>query len=97
MIGRYSLPVFATGSLLSAVAQLIEEARPEKTMEPSGEDLAIGFAIVICGVLIHYLVARFIAAHVAARKVTQPRTPSKIAQPGRAMEPRGPVVVAPAI
>src|SRR5262249_59825146 len=57
LIGRYGLPVFATGSVLSAIGELVETRS-----EDFSHTLAFGAAIVFGGILMHYLVARGIAA-----------------------------------
>jgi hypothetical protein len=57
LIGRYSLPVFATGTVLSAMTELVETRA-----EAFSHELAFGVAIVAGGILIHYLVARCLAA-----------------------------------
>src|SRR5438128_888296 len=58
LIGRYSLPVFATGTVLSAMGEVIVETRSEAF----SHELALGAAIVAGGILMHYLVARGLAA-----------------------------------
>src|SRR5262249_29022412 len=57
LIGRYGLPVFATGTVLSAMGELVETRS-----EALSHHLAFGAAIVVGGILIHYLVARGLAA-----------------------------------
>jgi hypothetical protein len=57
LIGRYGLPVFATGTVLSAMAELVETRS-----EALSHQVAFGAAIVLGGILIHYLVARGLAA-----------------------------------
>jgi hypothetical protein len=57
LIGRYGLPVFATGTILSAMAELVETRS-----EALSHQVAFGAAIVVGGILIHYLVARGLAA-----------------------------------
>jgi hypothetical protein len=57
LIGRYGLPVFATGTVLSAVGELVETRS-----EDFSHTLAFGAAIVFGGILMHYLVARGLAA-----------------------------------
>jgi hypothetical protein len=57
LIGRYGLPVFATGTVLSAMTELVETRS-----EALSHQVAFGAAIVIGGILIHYLVARGLAA-----------------------------------
>jgi hypothetical protein len=58
LMGRYSLPVFATGCVLTAIGEVIVETRP------AGFDhaIALGGLIVAAGVLAHYLVARLLDA-----------------------------------
>src|SRR5215470_9297216 len=56
LIGRYGLPVFATGSVLSAMGELVETRS-----EALSHELAFGVAIVVGGILMHYLVARGLA------------------------------------
>jgi hypothetical protein len=58
LMGRYSLPVFATGTVLTAVGEVIVETRPEDFAHP----LALGGVIVAGGIVLHYLVARLLAA-----------------------------------
>ena len=57
LIGRYSLPVFATGTVLSAMGELVETRS-----EALSHEVAFGAAIVLGGILMHYLVARGLAA-----------------------------------
>jgi hypothetical protein len=57
LIGRYGLPVFATGTVLSAMGELVETRS-----EALSHHLAFGAAIVVGGILMHYLVARGLAA-----------------------------------
>src|SRR6478752_4094333 len=57
LIGRYSLPVFATGNVLSAMTELVETRS-----EAFSHEVAFGAAIVVGGILVHYLVARGLAA-----------------------------------
>jgi len=57
LIGRYGLPVFATGTVLSAIGELVETRS-----EDFSHTLAFGAAIVFGGILMHYLVARGLAA-----------------------------------
>jgi hypothetical protein len=57
LIGRYGLPVFATGTVLSVVGELVETRS-----EALSHELAFGVAIVFGGILMHYLVARGLAA-----------------------------------
>jgi hypothetical protein len=63
LMGRYSLPVFATGCVLTAVGEVIVETRPEEFAYP----LTLGGFIVAGGIVVHYLVARLLAARRAAR------------------------------
>src|SRR6266446_3086055 len=58
LIGRYGLPVFATGTVLSAMREVIVETRSEAF----SHEVALGAAIVAGGILMHYLVARGLAA-----------------------------------
>jgi OpgC protein len=58
LIGRYGLPVFATGTVLSAMGEVIVETRSEAF----SHEVALGAAIVAGGILMHYLVARGLAA-----------------------------------
>ena len=58
LIGRHSLPVFATGCVLVAIGEVVVETRPEDFNYP----LTLGAAIVAVGILIHYAVARMLAA-----------------------------------
>src|SRR5215510_5147623 len=57
LIGRYGLPVFATGTVLSAMGEVVETRS-----EAFSHEAAFGAAIVLGGILIHYLVARGLAA-----------------------------------
>jgi hypothetical protein len=57
LMGRYSLPVYATGCVLTALGEVIVETRPEDFSYP----LTLGAAIVVGGVLAHYAVARILA------------------------------------
>jgi hypothetical protein len=63
LMGRYSLPVFATGCVLTAIGEVIVETRPEEFAYP----LTLGGFIVAGGIVVHYLVARLLAARRAAR------------------------------
>jgi hypothetical protein len=65
LIGRYSLQVFATGCVLTAVGEVMVETRPENYAYP----LALGAFIVLGGVVLHYAVARLLAW----RRTAQPR------------------------
>jgi hypothetical protein len=58
LMGRYSLPVFATGCVLTAIGEVMVETRPEDYAYP----LTLGGFIVAGGIVIHYLVARLLAA-----------------------------------
>jgi hypothetical protein len=58
LIGRYGLPVFATGIVLSVMGEVIVETRPEAF----NHEVVLGAAIVAVGILMHYLVARGLAA-----------------------------------
>ena len=68
LMGRYSLPVFATGTVLSAIAQIIGEVRPEDLRYR----LVLDLAVVAGGILVHYGVARYLAARAQARSRAQP-------------------------
>jgi hypothetical protein len=57
LMGRYGLPVFATGTVLSAMSELVETRS-----EALSHQVAFGAAIVVGGILMHYLVARGLAA-----------------------------------
>jgi hypothetical protein len=63
LMGRYSLPVFAAGCVLVAIGEVIVETRPEDF----NHRLTLGGLIVAGGILVHYLVARLLAARVAQR------------------------------
>jgi hypothetical protein len=65
LMGRYSLPVFATGSVLAALGEVIVETRAESF----SHQLALGSLIVAVGIVVHYLVARLRDA----RQVPRPR------------------------
>lgn len=58
LMGRYSLPVFATGCVLTAIGEVIVETRPEGFEHA----IALGGLIVAAGVVAHYLVARLLDA-----------------------------------
>jgi len=57
LMGRYGLPVFATGTVLSAMSELVETRA-----EAFSHQLGFGVAIVVGGICMHYLVARGLAA-----------------------------------
>jgi len=57
LMGRYGLPVFATGTVLSAMGEVVETRSEAFTHQ-----LGFGAAIVVGGILMHYLVARGLAA-----------------------------------
>jgi hypothetical protein len=57
LIGRYGLPVFATGTILTAVGEVVETRS-----ETFSHEVAFGAAMVVGGILMHYLVARGLAA-----------------------------------
>ena len=57
LIGRYGLPVFATGTVLTAMGEVVETRS-----EAFSHEVAFGAAIVVGGILMHYLVARGLAA-----------------------------------
>ena len=63
LIGRHSLPVFATGCVLVAIGEVIVETRPEEF----SYQLTLGAAIVTIGALVHYLVAVLAARRSAIR------------------------------
>ena len=58
LIGRHSLPVFATGCVLVAIGEVMVETRPEDFSYP----LTLSAAFVAVGILVHYAVARILAA-----------------------------------
>lgn len=57
LIGRHSLPVFATGCVLVAIGEVMVETRPEDFSYP----FILSAAIVGVGVLVHYAVAMLVA------------------------------------
>src|SRR5262252_5196015 len=57
LMGRYGLPVFATGIVLSAMGEVIETRS-----DAFNHQVVLGAAIVAGGILLHYLVARGLAA-----------------------------------
>jgi hypothetical protein len=57
LIGRYSLPVFSTGCVLTALGEVMVETRADDYAYP----LTLGAFVVIGGILLHYLVARLLA------------------------------------
>jgi hypothetical protein len=57
LIGRFSLPVFSTGCVLTAVGEVMVETRPDDYAYP----LTLGAFVVIGGIVLHYLVARLLA------------------------------------
>jgi hypothetical protein len=57
LMGRYGLPVFATGIVLSAMGEVIETRS-----EAFNHQVVLGAAIVAGGIVMHYLVARGLAA-----------------------------------
>jgi hypothetical protein len=57
LMGRYCLPVFATGIVLTAMGEVIDTRS-----EAFNDQVALGAAIVGGGILMHYLVARGLAA-----------------------------------
>jgi hypothetical protein len=57
LMGRYSLPVFATGCVLTAVGEVIVETRAEDYAYP----LTLGAFVVFGGIAVHYLMARLMA------------------------------------
>lgn len=60
LIGRHSLPVFAAGSLLSALGQIIQHVHPPAFLDEA--------ALVGVGIVLHYLVARAFAERTARRR-----------------------------
>lgn len=76
LMGRYSLPVFATGSVLAALGEVIVETRAEAF----SHRLALGGMIAVAGILVHYLVARLLEA----RRSAQPRPVLAVLQWSRA-------------
>jgi hypothetical protein len=68
LMGRYSLPVFATGTVLTAIAQIIAEVCPEDLRYRPVLDLAV----VAAGILVQYAAARYLAARAEARSRAQP-------------------------
>jgi hypothetical protein len=62
MLGRHSLPVFATGCVLVAVGEAMVDTRPDNFSHP----LALGGAIVAVGILVQYSVARMLASRRSA-------------------------------
>jgi hypothetical protein len=60
LLGRYSLPVFAAGSLLSTIDQVIID-----TYAPA---LLITVAIIAVGITLQYLVARYLALRASRAK-----------------------------
>jgi hypothetical protein len=65
LIGRYSLQVFATGCVLTAIGEVLVETRPDDYANP----LTLGAFVVVVGCILHYLVARLLEA----RRTAQPR------------------------
>jgi hypothetical protein len=65
LIGRYSLQVFATGCVLTAMGEVLVETRPEDYAYP----LTLGAVVVVVGCVLHYLTARLLEA----RRTAQPR------------------------
>jgi hypothetical protein len=63
LIGRHSLPVFATGCVLTAVGEVLVETRPEDYAYP----LTLGAFVVLVGIVLHYAVARLLAWHRTAQ------------------------------
>jgi hypothetical protein len=63
LIGRYSLPVFATGCVLTAVGEVMVETRPEDYAYP----LTLGAFIVVGGCVLHYCAARLLEARRTAQ------------------------------
>jgi hypothetical protein len=71
LMGRYSLPVFATGCVLTALGEVIVETRSEDF----AYRLALASFIVVAGTIVHYLVARLRDT----RRAPQPRPALAIA------------------
>ena len=63
LIGRYSLQVFATGCVLTAMGEVLVETRPDDYAYP----LTLGAFVVVVGCILHYLVARLLAARRTAQ------------------------------
>jgi hypothetical protein len=57
LIGRYSLPVFASGCVLTIIGEIIVETRADDYAYP----LTLGAFLVAGGIVLHYLVARLLA------------------------------------
>src|SRR4029077_16792532 len=57
LIGRYGLPVFATGTVLSVMGEVVETRS-----ETFSHEVAFGAAMVVGGILMQYLVAHALAA-----------------------------------
>jgi hypothetical protein len=64
LIGRYSLQVFATGCVLTAVGEVMVETRPEDYAYP----LTLGAFIVVGGCVLHYFTARLLEARRTAQR-----------------------------
>jgi hypothetical protein len=64
LMGRYSLPVFATGCVLTAIGEVMVETRPDDYAYP----LTLGAFIVIGGIVLHYVVARLLEARRTAQR-----------------------------
>jgi hypothetical protein len=80
LIGRYGLPVFATGTVLSAMGELVETRS-----EDFSHTLAFGAAMVFGGILVHYLVARGLAAWRDKSRAQQSMTNRALALPMAAL------------
>jgi hypothetical protein len=63
LIGRYSLQVFATGCVLTAIGEVMVETRPEDYAYP----LTLGAFIVVGGCVLHYCAARLLEARRTAQ------------------------------
>jgi hypothetical protein len=63
LIGRYSLQVFATGCVLTAIGEVMVETRPEDYAYP----LTLGAFIVVGGCVLHYVAARLLEARRTAQ------------------------------
>jgi len=64
LIGRYSLQVFATGCVLTAIGEVMVETRPEDYAYP----LTLGAAVVVVGCVLHYFTARLLEARRTAQQ-----------------------------
>jgi hypothetical protein len=64
LIGRYGLPVFATGTVLSAMSEVVETRSATFSHQ-------VVLGVVVGGILMHYLVARGLAAWRAKSRAQQ--------------------------